>query len=330
MVRATPSAASTSLPGHDVAVGVILPRDLPAADVLTYARTADELGFAELWVVEDLGYHGGVAQAAAVLAVTERIRVGIGLLPTAVRNVAFTAMEVNTLAGMFPGRLEVGLSHGMAGWIRQVGAWPQSPLTLLREQLTALRRLLAGETVTAEGRYVTLRDVRLESPAPTPPPLLVGARRPRTMAVAGRLADGTVLAEPVTPEYARVAAEQAGAPPGHRVVAYNLACVDDDVDAARLRVRPGLQWVGEPDFGVQIEPLPFAQEFTDLRAACADRAELTRRMPDAWVDRLAHVGPPEAVRAGIAALGDAGVTSVVLMPGDQDPLEALRAFARVL
>lgn len=330
MVRAMIPQPPAPRPGHDVAVGVIVPRDLPADILLPYARRAEELGFAELWVVEDLGFHGGVAQAAAVLAATERIRVGIGLLPTAARNVAFTAMEVNTLAAMFPGRLDLGLSHGMPGWIRQVGSWPASPVTLLREQLVALRGLLRGETVTVDGTYVRLRDVRLESPAPVPPTVLVGARRPRTMAVAGELADGTVLAEPVTAEYARIAVGQAGAPAGHRVIAYNLAAVDDDVEAARRRVRPGLEWVGEPDFAVQIEPLPFARELAELRAASADRAEFTRRLPDAWVDRLAHVGTPEDVRAGITALGQAGVTSVVLMPGGQEPLAALETFARVL
>src|SRR3954463_4052976 len=86
-------------------IGVMLPRDLPAAHVLPYARRAEELGFDELWVVEDLGFRGGVAQAGAVLAATERIVVGIGIMPAGARNVAFAAMEIATLAQLFPGRL---------------------------------------------------------------------------------------------------------------------------------------------------------------------------------------------------------------------------------
>lgn len=332
----SPTGQTSTTPAPDraardgVQVGVMLPRDLPAADVVRYARRADELGFAELWVVEDLGFRGGIAQAATALAVTERIRVGIGLLPTAARNVGFAAMEVNSLAELFPGRLEVGLGHGLRGWMRQVGAWPASPLTLLREQLTALRGLLAGETVSVEGRYVRLRDVRLESPAAVPPSLVVGARGPRTHALAGELADGTVLAEPVTPEYVAAALEHTAAPAGHRVFAYNVAAVDDDAAAARERVRPGLEWIGEPDWSVHVEPLPFAREFAELRASCADRAEFTRRLPDEWVDRLALVGPPAVVRERIDELGRAGVTSVVLMASGQPALEALESFARVL
>ena len=63
----------------------MLPRDLPATDVLPFAHAADALGFAELWVVEDCFFRGGIAQAAAVLASTPRIHVGIGILPAAVR-----------------------------------------------------------------------------------------------------------------------------------------------------------------------------------------------------------------------------------------------------
>ncbi|WP_448630863.1 LLM class flavin-dependent oxidoreductase [Cellulomonas soli] len=173
-----PTQGSTTAPTPRGSIGVMLPRDLPAADVLTFARRADELGFDELWVVEDLGFRGGFAQASAALAVTPRIHVGIGILPTGARQVAYTAMELNTLAELFPGRVVAGIGHGMPGWMRQVGAWPASPLTLLDEQATALRALLRGETVTADGRYVHLDDVRLETPAARPPLVLAGVRGP--------------------------------------------------------------------------------------------------------------------------------------------------------
>lgn len=166
------------------AVGVMLPRDLPAGDVLDFARRADAHGFDELWVVEDLGFRGGTAQAAAVLAATERIRVGVGVLPAAARNPAFTAMEVATLGQLFPGRVDVGLGHGMPGWMRSAGAWPSSPLTLLEEHLRAVRALVRGDVVELDGtaRYVALDGVRLE-PAVVPtttPRVLAGVRGPRS------------------------------------------------------------------------------------------------------------------------------------------------------
>lgn len=311
-------------------VGVLLPRDLPAHQVLPYARRADALGFAELWVVEDLGFRGGMAQAAAALAVTEWIRVGIGILPVGARNVAFAAMEAATVAELFPGRLHLGIGHGMPDWMRQAGAWPASPLTAFEEYVTALRALLRGEEVTVDGRYVRLDGVRLENPPAEVPPVLAGVRGPKSLAAAGRCADGTVLAEPVGPEYLAAAIAQIGHAPEHRVVAYEVAAVDTDAVAARDRVRPALAWIGDPGWAPHIDPMDFAAEFRDLRDRTPDRAAFAAALPDAWVDRLAVVGTPEQARARLDGLALAGADAVVLAPAGPDPLAALEGLAAVL
>lgn len=311
------------------AIGVMLPRDLPADRFREFAQRADALGFDELWVVEDCFFRGGIAQAGVALASTDRIRVGIGILPAAVRNAAFTAMEAATLAELFPGRVDVGIGHGVTAWMRQVGVWPSSPLTMLEEHLTAVRAILGGERVDVEGRFVTLDGVRLEQPPARQPRVLAGVRGPRSLAVAGRAADGTVLAEPVTPEYVRAALAHVAATGPHRLVAYNVAAVHDDPGVARALVRPALEWVGEPDWDVHIAPLPFADEFRGLRARSATRAEFAAALPDAWVDRLAVVGTVDDARARLDGLHDAGVAVNVLAPAGPDPLAALEQLARL-
>ncbi|MFT7835958.1 LLM class flavin-dependent oxidoreductase [Saccharothrix sp. BKS2] len=307
-------------------IGLVLPRDLDGSRVLPYARRADELGFDELWVVEDLGFHGGIAQAAAVLAVTGRIRVGIGLLPVGARNAAFAAMEVATLARLFPGRVDVGIGHGMPAWMRSVGEWPASPLTLLEEYLRAVRGLLRGEAARP-GEYVALDGVRLED-ACLPeqvPPVLAGVRGPRSLALSGRLADGTVLAEPTTPEYVRAALGRIGAPGPHRLVGYNAAAVHPDRAVAVDAVRDGLAWIGEPDWAPHLAPLPFAGEFAALRRECGSREEFARRLPEEWVRRLAVVGTPDDARARLDELFAAGLDSAVLIPAAGQGPEQLAA-----
>lgn len=315
-------------------VGVMLRRDLSAADVIPFARRADELGFDELWVIEDLGFRGGVAQAGAVLAATERIHVGIGILPAGARNAAFAAMEAATLAQLFPGRVSIGVGHGMPAWMRAVGTWPSSPLSLLGEHVSAVRALLRGEQVTSavDARSVHLTDIALD-PVAVPasvPDVLLGVRGPRSLALSGRVADGTILAEPSTPEYVRTALTQIAAPGPHRLVAYNVAAVDDDAEAALAAVRPALQWVGEPDGAAHLVPLPFADELAALRASCADRTEFVERLPSDWVRQLALVGTPDDVRTRLTALADAGATSAVLVPVGDAPLQVLTSLARVL
>ena len=314
-------------------LGVMLPRDLPATQVLAFARRAERLGFDEVWIVEDLGFRGGIAQAGALLAATERVIVGIGILPAGARNAAFAAMELATLAQLFPGRLVAGIGHGMPGWMREVGAWPESPLTLLREYTVALRTLLRGEPGPAAGRYVKVEGVRLEEVPEVVPPVVLGVRGPRSLAVAGEVADGINLAEPAAPRYIGAAIAQAGraaGAPDFEVIAYDLAVVDDDPDRARTRVRPALAPIGEPDWAPHIAPMPFADELAGHRESSGSAEGFASTMPDAWVDALSLAGTPAQVRERIDARRTAGATSSVLIPVGSDRMAALEELARII
>jgi len=172
--------------------------DVPPERLRDLARAADDSGLDELWLWEDCFWGGAASAAAAALAWTQRLRVGIGVLPVPLRNVALTAMETAMLHRLFPGRVTVGVGHGVLDWMGQVGARAESPLTLLREYLGALRPLLHGERVTANGRYVRLDDVALGWPPVPPPAVFSAAAGPRTLRLSGELADGTVLDSSVT------------------------------------------------------------------------------------------------------------------------------------
>lgn len=312
----------------------MLPRDLPAAQIVPFAREAERLGFDEIWVVEDLGFRGGIAQAGAVLATTSTITVGIGILPAGARNAVFTAMELATLAQLFPGRLVAGIGHGMPGWMRAAGAWPASPLTLLREYTTAVRALLRGEPGPAAGRYVNVEGVVLTETPDVVPPILLGVRGPKSLAVAGQTANGVILAEPATPGYIASSLKHftgddvpADAP---RVTTYDVAVVDDDVDAAIATARPALAAIGEPDWAPHLAGLPFAAELAGLRQSSAGPDEFAATMPAEWVTELALVGTAERVRERIAGRHAAGATSVILTPVGPDPMVALTRLAAVV
>ncbi|MBJ7480524.1 LLM class flavin-dependent oxidoreductase [Rhodococcus sp. (in: high G+C Gram-positive bacteria)] len=197
---------------------VVRPEQSPE-DLVRHARYADEVGIEEVWLWEDCFFGGGIATAATVLAATERLGVAIGVLPTPMRNTAITAMEVSALARVHPDRLRVGFGHGVQSWMRQIGAKAESPLTLLQEQFGAVERLLRGESVTVSGRYVNLTDVELAWPPEKVPQLLVGATGPKTLALSGELAQGTVLSGGTTPDGVRRAIAHIGTQ-DHEVVVY--------------------------------------------------------------------------------------------------------------
>ena len=183
---------------------VFLPQFAPER-LRDVARAADEAGLEELWLWEDCFKNSGVAPMTAALAFTERLRVGIGLMPVPMRNVATTAMEAAALERLFPGRAIIGVGHGVLEWMGWIGARVASPLTLLGEYLDALRPLLAGERVTVDGRYVKLTDVALDWPPQQRVPVLAGAEGPKTLELVGAKADGVILTGGTTPDQVREA-----------------------------------------------------------------------------------------------------------------------------
>jgi alkanesulfonate monooxygenase SsuD/methylene tetrahydromethanopterin reductase-like flavin-dependent oxidoreductase (luciferase family) len=177
----------------NTSIGAMVRRDIPPSEVPEHARRIQQ-GFDELWVVEDLPYAGGISQVAAVLDATTDVIVGHGVAPAPFRNPVALAMEWATLAELHPGRFAAGIGHGIQAWMGQIGGRVKSPLALLREQVDVVRRLLAGETVSIDGRYVQMDGVSLEFPPEIPPLVSTGVGGPRSLRLSGAVAQGTILA----------------------------------------------------------------------------------------------------------------------------------------
>jgi 5,10-methylenetetrahydromethanopterin reductase len=265
-------------------LGFVVRPEHPPEQLAALAVDVEAAGFDELWLWEDCFFAGGIAAAATALQATERVRVGLGVLPAPVRNAAFAAMEVAALARLHPGRLVAGVGHGVTPWMRQIGAMPESQLTLLEETVVAIRALLAGEAVNVAGRYVRLDDVQLYHPPDEAPPIYVGVRRARSLALSGRVADGTILSEPSSPTYIGWAREQIAATRPHRVTVYAWLGMGEDREAVRALLATRAQ-EGGPQFD-----------------------------HGGTLEEMAVVGTPAACAAAIRALGDAGADAVVLIP----------------
>jgi 5,10-methylenetetrahydromethanopterin reductase len=303
--------------GGRPALGFVVRPEHPPEVLAATARRVEAAGFDELWLWEDCFFAGGVAATATALAATSRLRVGLGILPAPVRNAVFAAMEIAALARMYPGRILPGFGHGVADWMRQVGAKPESQLGLLEETVVAIRSLLAGRELSVRGRYVHADGVRLDHPPDEVPPVSTGVRRARSLALSGRVADGTILSEPSSVPYIEWAREQIAATRPHRLTVYTWCSLDRDGAAARAALRPV---VAERllSGGPQVEQLGIADE---LRALTAEGGleRVTAAMPDAWIDNVAVAGAPEECAAAIRALGEAGADAVVLVPLPHDP-----------
>lgn len=292
-------------------IGMCFDRSFPASFVTEVARRLEDGGADQLWIIEDCFYTAGVSLATSALTVTDRLRVGLGILPAVARNPAITAMELATLSQLAPGRLLPGIGHGVQSWMAQMGARTPSPLTTLEEVLVAVRQLLAGEEVTVHGRHVELVGVRLDQPPAEPPPLLAGVRGSKSLALAGRSADGVVLAEPASPSYVRWALEHAGHPADFHVAVYAAFCIEKDRRSAYESLAPWLaQLLDAP--GVAFQTLPF---FDDLLARYTARGqEGLVTMPSDWWTEIGPIGTLDDALAHLEALDAAGVDSIGLFP----------------
>ncbi len=278
-------------------LGVVFRPQLPPERLRDVAVAADEAGLDELWLWEDCFNESGIATAAAALAWTERVRVGVGLLPVPLRNVALTAMDLATMCRLFPGRFEFGIGHGVQDWMGQVGARAESPMTLMREYASALQSLLDGQNVTVDGRYVHLDEVALQWPPAESPRLLIGAVGPRSLALSGEVAGGTILTGGTTPDQVRTrrgvidqARAAAGRPGRQYVVVYLIAASGPDAQQ-RLGV--------------------------ELRESSLDSG------PDAGV-----AGDAATIAASVRRFADAGADAVVLQPTADEP--DLEGFIRLI
>lgn len=302
-------------------LGIVFRPDHPPEKLPEFARRAEAAGFDELWLWEDSFYLGGIASAAAALANTERIAVGLGIMPAVVRNPVFAAMEIATLARLYPNRFLPGFGHGMASWLKQIGAFPSSQLAALEEVTVTVREMLAGKRLNYAGQHVQLDQVKLVHPPDQVPPILLGVRGPNSLALSGRAADGTIIADFSDPAYVSWAHEkieagkrQAGHDRPHRLTVFVLACAGTTTAAAREELRPVIaKAVSSGGLDAQLTPMGILPQVRELLAG-ADADQFEAVMPEAWIDQLAIAGTAEDWTKGIDRFVQAGAHSIILVP----------------
>ena len=254
-------------------------------------------------------------------------------MPAVVRNPVFTAMEIATLARLHPGRFLPGIGHGMANWMRQIGAVPKSQLAALEEVTFTIREILTGKRISFDGKEIQLDKVELVYPPDQIPPISLGVRGPKSRALSGRVADGTILAEFAAPAYVTWAKEQiangrdVSHDAGHRLTVFVLTCAGKTKDDAREQVRPLIaSAIASGKIDVQLAPMGIMSQIQELRDS-GDPNYLAAAIPDNWIDQLAIVGTPSDWKSSIDRFIDAGADTVVLVPLPNKSLDEINIFA---
>src|SRR6478672_1277212 len=206
----------------------------PIRQGMEIARYAEARGFEAVWQAESRLVREATVPMAAFLSCTERIKVGSGVVNNWTRNPARLASTFSTLDDLAPGRVILGIGAWWDPLAAKVGIERAKPLTVMREVVTAVRALLANETVTFDGTYVHLDGDELDyvhqERRPKEVPIYIGATGMKMMELTGEIADGCVLNYLVSPSYNARALQHLAA--GAERVGRSL----DDIDRPQLVV----------------------------------------------------------------------------------------------
>jgi 5,10-methylenetetrahydromethanopterin reductase len=303
------------------------------AQVVEWARTAERAGAGSCWVSEDCFYPSAFGLAAAAMATTRTVPIGIGVVNPFTRHPAVLAMEAATLGQLGPGRVILGLGTSNRRWIEtQLGIPFQAPRQALRECVDIVQRLWRGERVSMHGTCFSLDDAALEFPAPpTELPIYLGMKSAKGLELAGEIAAGVLLSG--LPSSGHIARARANAAIGRQsarrsdgvtVAAYIAMSIDDDGARARDRVR---QVVAE-HLGIMHGQSILADAGLTPADTAAFQEHLVAHRPaghlvgDDMVRRFAVAGTPDECRAGLASFAAAGLDlPIAMLPPEVDPME---------
>ena len=270
-----------------------LNNDLPVETYQLLARAAEEAGFDQFWVSDDLFLRSVWVILSSVATATRRIQIGTGIVNPYTLHTAEMAMAAATLDELSGGRFVLGLSSGAADFLGWVGIRPSRPVSVVRETVDTLRRLWDGEAADTWAAEARLRFPTRRIP------IYIGAMSPRMLRLIGEVADGGLpLLFP--PEHFAEAMDLIGPTERDVDIAACIWCsVSADRAAAERVLRDKIAY-----YGHALSPLILSR----LGVARADFDPIQAALQVGDTERAAALVTPAMLRIGIVG------TTADLMP----------------
>jgi 5,10-methylenetetrahydromethanopterin reductase len=309
------------------------------------ARYAESKGFHAIWQAESRLVREATVPMSAFLAVTDRIKVGSGVVNNWTRNPALLASTFSTLDDLAPGRVILGIGAWWDPLASKVGIKRTKPLLAMRETIEAVRALLGDQSVTYDGEFVHLDGVELDyvhqERRPKDVPIYLGATGMQMMELAGEIADGVVLNYLVSPKYNDMAMEslERGARKAGRSATdldrpqLVVCSLDEDrqaaLDAARLLVT---QYLGQQPHIMKASGVPesLLEEISKVLTwpATAEQVEAASKLvPDDIVQMITASGTAAECQEKVAEYVRGGCTCPILYPLGENVHAMIDAFS---
>lgn len=307
-----------------------------AQSALALARDLCAKGYEEIWLAE-VNAADSYALAGALSQAVPGVRIGTGVAPLQTRTVMIHALAALTLHELTDGNFGLGIGISSENIVRDWAGQPfDKPVLRMRESLTVLKQLLAGEKVSFEGKTLRMKNLKLAASAKVP--IYVGALNAQMLRLAGALADGVVLN--MVPESAlsqvmaevHAGAREAGRDPSEIEVVSRLHVhladtLQEGRDLVRRTFGPYVATAGYNRFfrwaGME-EAAQVAASF-----AKGDRNGVAAAMSDRICDAVGVTGPEDHVRDRIRAYAAQGVNVCVINPISPDPRAQKNTFDKL-
>jgi 5,10-methylenetetrahydromethanopterin reductase len=314
-------------------------------DGLEYVRYAEEKGFDAVWQAESRLVRDAIVPMAAYAAVTEKIKIGSGVINNWTRNIGLLASTFLTLDDLAPDRMICGIGAWWDPLAENVGIDRRKPLTAMRETVEILRRLLNMENVTFDGEFVHVKDIELDvvhgRREPRNVPIMIGATGPKMLQLAGEICDGVVMNYCVPVEYNEMALENI------EIGAKRVGKTLDDIDRPQLivcsvsenqeeamdssRVLLTQYLAQQPHIamasGVSNDIVAEIQSILGWPATHEQIQAAKHLVPDDLIHRITASGTPEEAQAKVDQYRENGCTTPILYPVGGDVKLLVDTFA---
>ncbi|HEX6844097.1 MAG TPA: LLM class flavin-dependent oxidoreductase [Actinomycetota bacterium] len=317
--------------------GVVLQGAYPPREFRSMVERIDAMGFSHLWLT-DSSLHARNSYAYLTLAATAspRLLLGTAVTNPLTRHPAITAVAAATVDEISEGRMILGIGAGDRPLLA-LGMKP-ARLASVRVAIESIRALWSGVEVTVEDPAFALHDAHLRFEARHDIPVYISASGPKTLELAGEVADGVILLVGLFPEALawaldhvdRGAAKAGRARPHVAVFAYGA--IDDDESRALGSARSIAAWFPQT--------APVICELGGLPTSLIDEvrgryqggefqeaADAANLLPDEFVRKVALAGNAHQARERLEAVAAAGADSVHVFPLGEHRMQTIGSFA---
>ena len=322
-------------------------------DMVELVRAADRTGVDFAWTAEAWGMET-IAPLAYLAPLTERIKLGTGIMQVSARTPAMTAMTALTMDRLSNGRFCLGL--GVSGPQVVEGLHGDSfdrPLQKLREYVAIVRKGISGERVTSEGPAFVLprpggqgKALRLGMPPAPGIPVYLATLGPRMLELTGEIADGW-LGTSFIPEASgymidamRRGAERSGRTLADLDLQINATIeVGENVEQLLDKYRPAAAFTLGAMGSASTNFYNAAYSRAGWDAMCekvqglwvsGDKAAAVAAVEDDFLLSIYMIGTEKMVRARMQAAKDAGINTLRVAPVGRSARDMIDNLERIV